>query len=612
MSVQKMRRALRMAGMTIGITVAWMLSLGLEQAIAQAPVPSPADLDQKHPERFVTITEETSAHHAYCLYLPDGNTRDLCKLDHSANNPAAEVDRRSRIHIYFDRQRLLNDRFANSDITVRAVLSKPDGSQPPVEVPGYSVVGEQARVAPVRLRLGREVLTGIAELSIHVVTPMKARLDSIARLTAVYQANIPPAEAPALRMLQARVGVLTDSSRRLAAMIEDSLRSYSQLGDALMALGASTDTSQGLKAIRGVTQAMADQLHEVSRLREIAVRAADSLAKAVEMAQTEKARAETRRVIALAWRRTVLDARPLLEHELTDITSDTVVFNAVVRRQFRDPGALQVRVRAILEDYLVELDATAGEDDNAVATIELDVQRIVANLEDLRSIATVLIGPGRTEFENDVVQTLLSQLKDTDILVPEIGAEPGDILKIIVSSGAGPQELPRELQVRLIVREFGLVHHISDSFLFLNRGRSVPGYVAGTTDTVAAAYNYIPTAGVTFGWTLEHRRNWGGNFFSTLVRWFHPGLGFNVSFPRFSNQVRQPATGGAGAVLTTDDGSSDRFDLAVGGVATLFNGALQFTYGRDLTADRDRSYWGIGFSFIRTLSEVKTRIGGIQ
>ena len=559
--------------------------------------------DQQHPANFVIVMEQTAADRLYCLYAPSDATRSGCTIDHSTNNPSAEIDRRSRLVIRFDRGVLLSGSIANSNIRLEAHLTKADGSRPPLEIPGYSEVGQDARVVPVRLRLGREILMSMADLE-RTTAGLRVRLDSISRLATAQEESRTATVLKDLEAAQARVTALTDSIARLSQQIEDSLRLANDVSTWSAEAGATSDTSARARHVYAASQRLTDSLEALKRRRDSSAVRANDLSGGLRSPDQSRA---VRQKIALQWRDVLLDARRMITSQIQEVTRDSVVFDALARLQMRDPTSLRVRALEIIGVHYPDLAEVNIADTAAAAIIEHDTRGMLLALQEIAG----LTGPlrDRRKLENDLVRALLAQLKDTDVLVGETGAQPGDYLDLIVSSSPD-SELPRALHVRFQVREFGLVHRISDSFIFLNRSRD-PSPFRGTQDTVSAPYNYVPTAGITFGWTLEHRRNWGGRFLSTAARWLHPGFGFNVSFPRFANQVRQPAAGG-GAQLLTDDASADGFDLAVGGVVTLFNGAVQFTYGRNLTADRDKTYWGLGFSFLRTIGEVRQRIGGIQ
>jgi hypothetical protein len=58
-----------------------------------------------------------------------------------------------------------------------------------------------------------------------------------------------------------------------------------------------------------------------------------------------------------------------------------------------------------------------------------------------------------------------------------------------------------------------------------------------------------------------------------------------------------------GTVTVTDDQGST-ISIAAGPIVSLFDGALQFTYGRNFSVRRKKAYWGMGFSFIRLASAV--------
>jgi len=72
-----------------------------------------------------------------------------------------------------------------------------------------------------------------------------------------------------------------------------------------------------------------------------------------------------------------------------------------------------------------------------------------------------------------------------------------------------------------------------------------------------------------------------------------PGMGVNTTFMSFSEpRDFDPATN----QFTKTNGST--FQLGVGPVVSIFNNAVQFTYGWDLNVDQRRRYFGIGFGFV--------------
>jgi hypothetical protein len=72
-----------------------------------------------------------------------------------------------------------------------------------------------------------------------------------------------------------------------------------------------------------------------------------------------------------------------------------------------------------------------------------------------------------------------------------------------------------------------------------------------------------------------------------------PGIGVNVTFMNFADpRDFDPALN---QFSTT---SASNFQVGAGGVVSLFNNALQFTYGVNLNESQKRRYFGIGFGFI--------------
>jgi hypothetical protein len=218
----------------------------------------------------------------------------------------------------------------------------------------------------------------------------------------------------------------------------------------------------------------------------------------------------------------------------------------------------------------------------------------------------------RTELTNELLH---SQLKDGDIYIPETGARPGDRIVIEIENDAAGDSIPRVHKVTLKVVEFGITQRTRDSFLLLNRigvsdvttqslvATSPVADSAGATDVVSApeVHRAVPTPGITYGWSYYPRnrdrtRRWA------VVQWLHPGLGVNVSFVRFGTrivefQVADTANNIAGSVEASREEGT--LDVAVGPILTLFDGAVQFSQGWNLSAGSKRTYWALGFSFLR-------------
>jgi hypothetical protein len=77
-----------------------------------------------------------------------------------------------------------------------------------------------------------------------------------------------------------------------------------------------------------------------------------------------------------------------------------------------------------------------------------------------------------------------------------------------------------------------------------------------------------------------------------------------VSFPQFTETTTTITPGSPPSVVSTQ--SSKVFDVGAGPVVTLFNGALQFSYGWDLNVEKRRTYVGIGFGFVKVIEKLQT------
>jgi len=150
------------------------------------------------------------------------------------------------------------------------------------------------------------------------------------------------------------------------------------------------------------------------------------------------------------------------------------------------------------------------------------------------------------------------------------------------------------------VKQFGLKHAITDSFLFLYRlGLSskdtmvppgTPGMTlpAGTTAPVKAI-NFAPSPGVTLGLTYYKR---GTSGWDKFWRGLGPGVGVNVSFMNFNDPGFDLSTG----TFTNTTGTN--IQVGAGVIYSLLGDSIQFTNGWNLNVDRKRAYFGVGFSFV--------------
>lgn len=273
----------------------------------------------------------------------------------------------------------------------------------------------------------------------------------------------------------------------------------------------------------------------------------------------------------------------------------------------RDPTVLVERSR---EAFGILTDTTNGSE----LTLA-EIRRVARVLDPLLRLAGELSRTERADsLRNQLTEYFLRSLPDTDLLISQTGAKPGEDIVITITNSPGVGERERRLLVRLRVRQFGLLREVKDGTLLLKRiGVSVSrnkAMLASASDSVLTTgkatslvlqdrVQFAPAGGTTLGWTV-HSRN-------ALVDFLRPGAGVNVSFTKFS-ETSIALSRNADSTLQRTDAVSDRIDIAAGLIVSLFDGALQATYGANLTAGKPRSYWGLGFSFV----EIAQKLGGSE
>ena len=176
---------------------------------------------------------------------------------------------------------------------------------------------------------------------------------------------------------------------------------------------------------------------------------------------------------------------------------------------------------------------------------------------------------------------------DTYLMLSELDAENFDAIQIRVTNLQTQESLVRVL----MPRPFGFRVKVSDSLLFIKRrGVSDKEKMMGVDD-----FNFGAAPGVTYGGTFLSR---GNNFW----RFLQPGVGINVSFMDWDDPTFDLATG-----QFAQGTSSNDIEIGLGVQVSLMNNILQFTYGWNLQAEQDRSYFGVGVSFVN----LSTRLTGL-
>ena len=152
-------------------------------------------------------------------------------------------------------------------------------------------------------------------------------------------------------------------------------------------------------------------------------------------------------------------------------------------------------------------------------------------------------------------------------------------------------ETLQSVDYTLVPESFGFRPGVSDTLMFVRRlGISAADRAAGVDDV-----NFAPSPGVSYGGVYTPRGH-------GLSRWLSPGLAMNVLFLKWSDPAFDPATG-----KFTSGTKAGGLQVGMGVQGSLFSNILQFTYGWNLNVESNRTYVGIGMSFVN-LTE---KIGGL-
>ncbi len=190
------------------------------------------------------------------------------------------------------------------------------------------------------------------------------------------------------------------------------------------------------------------------------------------------------------------------------------------------------------------------------------------------------------------------------ISLPREDASDGERLTIrLEARGVGGASVGIPAVFTLTVKKFGWkAPLVTDSFFFIKRlgiddeDIDPPRDMLGNPlfDAVREV-NFAPAPGASLGATFFKR---GNSSWDKFLRALAPGIGINVSFMNFDD----PGFDLVNNAFTKTTGVN--VQVAAGPVVSLFDNNLQFTYGWNLSADRKRRYFGVGFSFIKIAKQV--------
>jgi hypothetical protein len=218
----------------------------------------------------------------------------------------------------------------------------------------------------------------------------------------------------------------------------------------------------------------------------------------------------------------------------------------------------------------------------------------------------------------DAVQLdLLRPLKEVDLPLSNAPIASGTELLLHIYNFRDSAAMSRPLDLRMRVRQFGWIRNVTDSYMFFYRAglgseyrarvkaesleaaalaqsTGVPGVFTAVTPS-----NFEPALGVSLSWSYYRRRS--SEWYSSPLRWLEPGIGLNVSFPRFGTRrvtiSRATPTDSTSPLTRAVEENRQQIGLSSGVVLSLFDGALQYTYGYSLSSEIKRRYHGVGFSF---------------
>jgi hypothetical protein len=557
-------------------------------------------IDAAHPKYFTRVVEVTMSGRRRLVYsywidtaarpspaAPSrsaANAQFLAQVQRRAcERVNADVDVRSRIVVEFDRAWLINQ-YVEASMTVAGNLQT-GSSSPRIEIPGYSEVGKDIPSASPIRRADR--LAGIARDFLTSWEELRAQLDT-ARSQSDRQSRA-AREAGVAEALEARDSAVARRDRAMALTAGDSAareRAQVAVDSAEARLRATRRTSSYIETLDTAYVIRARRLLILRRsqletpLKTLADTASPYLLRA--LAQQGNADANTARALVTEIG-TVFDAvsRPL-----------PPVTDANFRVQGRE-AADSIEKMTILLARMARF-------------IELGVGRGT-------SFAYMLSSLSRVDDPKPYAIALMADLRDAEILLRQIGAKPGESVVLHIADSVPGATGRRQLDVRMRIRELGLVRRVSDAVLLLRRqgvnaeltdprldaarlafkatGRADP------VEDVPLEANFIPAAGATLAWTYYERS--GGGWMS-LVDWLTPGFGVNVSFTSFpSKTVSFSAPDAAGAPpRETVTLAQDKLQVSAGPVITLFDNAIVIGAGWNLNVSRQRFYTAIGFSFV--------------
>jgi hypothetical protein len=566
-----------------------LTALGAPTALLSQRCAPAADSDVYHPKSFVRIIEVDRDQNAHLLFGPPLlAAHDSRRLQRSHR----EVDRKSRIYIQYDRQRL--SCLDGVQVAIEGHV-KGDKSLRSVEIPGYSVVGEKSTAA---------VISFVGPLQLSAIGA------ELRRSWDATQHSVDSIFAAASGASRAEYTAAFERVRRA-----DSALAAARIDSAAAATSARA-VAQDSQLVRNdsVQRVVASNRQRYEAAVRDAAREAATARTELEKLDRQPTNGPPRTAAASAAGRVIAadyDSRDIVEKFGDSVGEALVVPVAAVLN--RAPDLIERSISRTVRDYQ-ELDSALAKNDPAGSPA------LLALIQDLRRGVTGIVNDFQLAAQDPggFKVASLAPLRDADFSVQQSGAQIGEQIIVTLTTIHGRDK--RSTDVIIEVNELGVVGRVGDSFLFIKRrgiekdlaeksvndwlgqfraatplGRAImPSQV-----DVPSEENFGATPGVNFGWVYLPRdedSKWKGAMRALKVGW-----GVNASFPSFTTRhytIKAPTDSATQPTLGTPTIDKQNLGLSAGLYSSVFDGAMAITYGWNLTVSSKRQYWGLGLSFI--------------
>jgi hypothetical protein len=550
-------------------------------------------VDRQHPRNFVEVLELSPRGDSRVVLTARsvGGARVVCERA----NP--QVDRNSKVVVRIDRQFLHAAEFeGNFSITGRL---EGQGTSRAIEVPGYSVIGQEAQVAPVGVAAASTIEGMLGELERHWP-------DIDTRLSALRSRADSAGQVRARRLIERGDSIrqLRSKESLLSARIDTAMR---QLTTKTTATDSQT-TSSSIGSLRDSVQVTHERVTALQR---------DLVGDSISQQLAARPAFVREALGVLRANRAVL----LVLNEFAR-EENLPLIRAVARSRNRMPSVLRSLASSADTTWRLLLNArvTAETPDAELTRYDEMITELRAAMRDVTS-SDIHSGGNRL----DIRPILLGAVKDAEINLRSTGAQVGDVLVLVFTDSVGVPPSNRSVEIRMQVRDFGLIQRVSDAVLLMN----LPGE-RGEARVIADAQSLAlstskgsalelpvptrgsPTAGVSFGWVFSPRRDDDYSPLPYPVRatssWLEPGFGFNAAVASVPMKRIVIASGQP----PTEEAVGNQVGYTLGASVSIFGGALVWSSGWTLNSARARRYTALGISFLSATEKARELFKGLN